>query len=1283
MKTMKSFLIRPTFRGLVLALAVTALASFVAQAVPYASGITRNGDTVSFILNQPAAGITVLRDGANPVTPAIDATTKGVKSFDMTGYTTYSIIVTGNTAKGWIQFSEDTFVRSKYYSPRGVEVDTNPKRSTFGRIIVCEGFGGPVAAGGRTTTDGLYIMSADQADIFSQGNTAYAGGVAWPAASAGANGPFRVSMNRADPSGQDYTIYITDWTDTHSGIWTADALNPSAAFNELLSNVDRASSGLVAGLHGSVPCGPWVEGIGTDRKMYTVDEDYLMGDILQYDIGTTTSGYSTTPTVRVDGPAVNGLMDVVRDEDGSWWLATYRYTDPLYGASLLHFPDGSSTPSFSSGTNMFLHQAYGSIDIHQYEDLLVMGSSKGLIYVIDIFNRDNPKLVNSIPHSGSTIRDVAFDAAGNMYIVSPSSETLRIYSRGGFTVATTTSDGAFNLYRPTELNLTATDTTAAEEWSDAATFTITRRFQASTDLQVYFTLSGTATSNLDYTVSPTSPVTLPAGQTTVDITVTPNDDSTPEGSENVVLTVAAGDFVIEGPTNATVTIADNDVVLRYWDTNGVAVGACGDPNGFAGGTWGTDAYWNISENGDAATGTWTDWATAVFSAGNDAWGTFTVAVTGTQRIDSLQFEDGFVTLDGGTFILTNRSATKVANTACVKSVIGGAGLTFDGPGFFALAGANTYTGPTLINGGVLMVGATGGVIPDGSAVTIGATGQLNLYDGYFSMSSYDETIGSLAGAGGAIVNVPMGNTLTFGSDNTDTLWDGTTQGGGSLIKVGTGLINIGDAGVIAEPLTISAGKVQISSAGDLGVAGNFNPITIENGATLESTSLGVGDNFITDRPITITAGGGTLSVVSGVAILMVRDNSVISGPGTLTKDGAGELRTYSVEHSFGKLIVKGGLYTAGHAALMGYSTSFGAIPASATADAITIYGGASIRKAGGQNLALDPKQGITLAGAGTKTIRSYAGDANAGTFEITGTISGTGPLQMPLPGDSTDGRIVLKGQNTFSDGTIVQPGPVRVYVINNFTGSGTGSGAVTVNGTLGGEGNIGGPVVVNAGTLAPGYTYYTGAVPATEVTKDIARLVLTNGLDMSANGTFAWQLGALSVANPGTDFDQVAVTGGNVTLGGTSTLAIGFIGTATAPSESEPFWQEPRQWKVIALSGGGSVSGNFSAITGTAGITKGTFSTMVDATGVTLVYNPGSAPAGVTNMTISAGPNAGELSIGYSGGGGSQFVLYRSFNVAQTPITTWDRVATNAASPGSFSITIGSDPKAFYYIKAE
>ncbi|HOX56770.1 MAG TPA: immunoglobulin domain-containing protein [Candidatus Paceibacterota bacterium] len=54
----------------------------------------------------------------------------------------------------------------------------------------------------------------------------------------------------------------------------------------------------------------------------------------------------------------------------------------------------------------------------------------------------------------------------------------------------------------------------------------------------------------------------------------------------------------------------------------------------------------------------------------------------------------------------------------------------------------------------------------------------------------------------------------------------------------------------------------------------------------------------------------------------------------------------------------------------------------------------------------------------------------------------------------------------------------------------------------------------------------------------------------------------------------------------------------------------------------------------------------------------------------------------YGGGGGSRFVLLHSPD-ADAPLSSWTRVATNSATPGSFSVPTGSGQAAFYRIKSE
>jgi hypothetical protein len=90
------------------------------------------------------------------------------------------------------------------------------------------------------------------------------------------------------------------------------------------------------------------------------------------------------------------------------------------------------------------------MDIHNGQDRLVLGARSGYgVYIIDVGDPNHPALLETLPQSGYA-QDVAFDIVGNVYVVSSSSETLRIWSPGGDWVAITRSDGTFELMPPGE-----------------------------------------------------------------------------------------------------------------------------------------------------------------------------------------------------------------------------------------------------------------------------------------------------------------------------------------------------------------------------------------------------------------------------------------------------------------------------------------------------------------------------------------------------------------------------------------------------------------------------------------------------------------------------------------------------------------------------------------------------------------------------------------------------------------------------------------------------------------
>src|SRR3989440_204189 len=114
---------------------------------------------------------------------------------------------------------------------------------------------------------------------------------------------------------------------------------------------------------------------------------------------------------------------------------------------------------------------------------------------------------------------------------------------------------------PPEVKVVATDPNASEAALDSGTFTISRAGDTNSDLTVFFTLGGNATSGSDYQPIGDS-VTIPPGAVSADIVVQPIDDTEVEGSETVVLTLStnAAYTIDQGGSSATVTIADNDEV---------------------------------------------------------------------------------------------------------------------------------------------------------------------------------------------------------------------------------------------------------------------------------------------------------------------------------------------------------------------------------------------------------------------------------------------------------------------------------------------------------------------------------------------------------------------------------------------------------------------------------------------------------------------------------------------------------------------------------------------------
>jgi len=148
----------------------------------------------------------------------------------------------------------------------------------------------------------------------------------------------------------------------------------------------------------------------------------------------------------------------------------------------------------------------------------------------------------------------------------------------------------------------------------------------------------------------------------------------------------------------------------YWDTNGTTAGA-----GTNNGTWSTGGgpannRWNtISGGGSGGTiGKWTSGANAVFSAGTDNTGNFTVTLAANQNVSSITVEEGNPTFNSNSITFNDASpdfTVASGSTATVNSGIAGTnGLNKLGAGTLVFGTSDkAYTGTTTVSAGILQL----------------------------------------------------------------------------------------------------------------------------------------------------------------------------------------------------------------------------------------------------------------------------------------------------------------------------------------------------------------------------------------------------------------------------------------------------------------------------------------------------------------------------------------------------------------------------------------------------
>lgn len=579
---MKKLRIRTHLRVALAALLLQAAAT-VALAVPYATALKYENGTVSFVLNEPADNVKITwNNGAS--SRDLGAQPKGTVTASITLAGAFKVIVSRTAPGGWTQTSDDANPLMRFNSPRGIAVNQNPQSPYFGRVYVANSAAG--TAGGRSVGDGIYMLNADQTDAVGQGNTARTADLSF---ASGSSSPYRLTV------GEDNQLYICDWSDATGNLHVTDPNVGDGSGQPVFPALVEGPSATM----GAIPLGPdnnhgsvcAVVVLGTlaqgNLTVYTIDEDLQtdpyeaasveMNSLWRYDVGAGPLPWASLPSVpklyTADINYASQTMDLDRGPDGKLYASDRRSTG---GQNGVHVIDEFGTVLWAS------RQA--SLDLGETADMLaetgaiaVSPDGKYLAayaYGTNAFSQNSIvvsvlPMVDGIPDmarrkafaTGTVAagRDIDFDAAGNVHIVSSGHTVYRVYSPGGASEATTGSDGTFVVNRPeTIIDVTATVDSTTEGSGAPASFTFTRTGDTSGALTVSYTVAGSATAGSDYTSLPGT-VPFADGETTASVSISSLEDATAEPVETVVLTLSSGsDYSAGAAGSATVTIQDNE-----------------------------------------------------------------------------------------------------------------------------------------------------------------------------------------------------------------------------------------------------------------------------------------------------------------------------------------------------------------------------------------------------------------------------------------------------------------------------------------------------------------------------------------------------------------------------------------------------------------------------------------------------------------------------------------------------------------------------------------------------
>ena len=320
------------------------------------------------------------------------------------------------------------------------------------------------------------------------------------------------------------------------------------------------------------------------------------------------------------------------------------------------------------------------------------------------------------------------------------------------------------------------------------------------------------------------------------------------------------------------TVASNTNWGSYWDLNGTNAGAGLAP----GGTWNsTSTNWSSSANGTVATGPWAE-QNAIFSAGSDSTGSYTVSVSGTQVVANLLVQRGTVTFTGGQLYFLGTGSyfsnyVAAGATSVFNTPFGGTGSPDKwGPGTAVYNGASTSSGYFSLNEGTLALGNNAAL--SSVRLVVGDPSGVNVV----TLKSADATARTLVNKlsfNAVNFNIGAGGNLTFTGpvdtgpnsaastvmavSNSITILSGVLTNTGGLGKTGPGTLVLSGTSANAYGSTSANGNT-IVSGGTLKLSKTAGMAAVPSGTLIVNTGgillLGAANQIDDAVPMTLAGG---------------------------------------------------------------------------------------------------------------------------------------------------------------------------------------------------------------------------------------------------------------------------------------------------------------------------------------------------------------------------------------------------------------------------------------------